>query len=195
MEALDLEPDLMPLMPQHGASRPEEVLSALRTGIYSAMVEDSQVIRDNEWPHTTALLRVAKDTFCGTGLATMSQRKEALHVLRSLDLERYLDVIVSREDVEKPKPDPEIYLMAASKLAVPPSECLVLEDSVTGVRAGVAAGMSVIAVATPFTECSLYRELPVAEEWVVRSSEALPELVRRRIREHEGATPPQVTST
>ena len=43
MEALDLEPELTPLMPEHGASRPEEVLSTLRTGIYNAMVEDSHI--------------------------------------------------------------------------------------------------------------------------------------------------------
>ena len=67
---------------------------------------------------------------------------------------------------------------------MPPGECLVLEDSVMGVRAGVAAGMSVIAVATPFTECGLYRELPVPEEWVVRESASLADAVRRCIEEH-----------
>jgi beta-phosphoglucomutase-like phosphatase (HAD superfamily) len=56
-----------------------------------------------------------------------------------------------------------------------------------GVRAGVAAGMSVIAIATPFTECSLYRELPVPEEGVVREADSLPDVVRRKIEEHNHA--------
>ena len=115
---------------------------------------------------------------------------EALHVLRALDIEQHLDVIVSREDVQKPKPDPEIYLLVASKLDVPPGECLVLEDSVMGVRSGVAAGMSGIAVATPFTECSLQRELPVPDEWIVRESDSLPSVVRRRIEAHNRVAHP-----
>ena len=184
MESLGLEPLLRPLMAEHGDAEPEAVLTRMRLEIYDAMVADPQVVRDNEWPHTVGLLRVAKESFCGTGLATMSQRKEALHVLRALDIEKHLDVIVSREDVQNPKPDPEIYLLAASKLGVPPGECLVIEDSVMGVRSGVAAGMSVIAVATPFTECSLQRELPVPEEWVVRRTDALLDTVRRRIEAH-----------
>ena len=86
----------------------------------------------------------------------MSQRDEALHVLRSLDLERYLDEVLTREDVTNPKPDPEIYLLAAEKLGVDPGDCLVIEDSPNGARAGVAAGMNVIAVATPFTASGLH---------------------------------------
>ena len=81
----------------------------------------------------------------------MSYRKEAMHVLNSLQLEDTLDVVLTREDVTNPKPNPDIYLLGAEKLGVPPEECLVLEDSPSGVRAGVAAGMNVVAVATPFT--------------------------------------------
>ncbi|MEE8518052.1 MAG: HAD family phosphatase [Dehalococcoidia bacterium] len=184
MREVGLEAPLRSLMAEYGQESPEAVLSKMRMDIYNAMVEDPEVIRQNAWPHTTGLLRTAKETFCSTGLATMSQRKEVEHVVRSLDIERYLDVITTREDVERPKPDPEIYLLTAQKLDVPPDECLVLEDSVMGVRAGVAAGMSVIAVATPFTECSLARELPVPAEWIVWDSDSLIDVVRRRIEEH-----------
>jgi beta-phosphoglucomutase-like phosphatase (HAD superfamily) len=52
----------------------------------------------------------------------MAQRKEADHVRRSLDLERFLDVVLTREDVEDPKPDPEIYLLGAEHLGVPPEK-------------------------------------------------------------------------
>ena len=60
--------------------------------------------------------------------------------------------------------------------------------------AGVAAGMSVVAVATPFTECGLYRELPVPEEWVVRESDELAGVVRRRIDEHNRSAHTRETS-
>ncbi len=137
MDRLGLEADLHPLMTEHGVSEPWGVLTALRKEIYDDMVADPQVIRDNQWPHTVGLLRVAKETYCRTGLATMSYREEAFHVLRALDLEQTLDVVLTREDVERPKPDPEIYRLAAEKLEVPPEECLVLEDSPNGVRAGL----------------------------------------------------------
>jgi len=183
-ESLGLESDLGPMMAQHGASEPWEVLTAMRTEIYDDMVADPQVIRDNQWPHTIGLLRVARETFCRTALATMSYRKEALHVLRSLDIEESLDEVLTREDVQNPKPDPEIYLLAAQKLDVQPQDCLVLEDSPNGVRAGVAAGMNVIAVATPFTAAALHSSQVLEHAWMVHEPEALLEVVRERIAEH-----------
>ena len=185
MEALALEPELRRAMIEDGSATPEDALTKLRLAIYDDMVADPDVIRANEWPHTAGLLRTAREHFCATGLATMSQRVEAEHVLAALDLMRHLDVVLAKEDVRNPKPDPEIYLLAAERLDVPVEECLVLEDSVMGVRAGVAAGMSVIAVATPFTECGLSRELPVSEEWIVRDPERLVETVRRRLEKHD----------
>ena len=184
MDSLRLEPDLRPLMEEYGASEPWEVLTEIRQAIYSDMVADPQVLRDNQWPHTVGLLRVARETFCRTGLATMSLREEALPVLSALDLEQSLDVVLAREDVQNPKPDPEIYLTAAERLRVQPGECLVLEDSPNGVRAGVAAGMNVIAVATPFTTAALESSHVVEDSWIVRDPSALLDVVRRRIEEH-----------
>lgn len=189
VDRLGLESLLRPMMGE-GLDTPEAVLTKLRVDFYNDMVADPQLIRDNVWPHTTELLRAAKTGACFTAVATMSQREEAEHVLRSLDLLEHLDLILSREDVSNAKPDPEIYLLAAQRLGVSASECLVLEDSVMGVRAGVAAGMNVIAVATPFTECSLFKELPVAEEWVARNSDELPKTVARKIEEHNATAHP-----
>ena len=184
MESLGLDSDLRPLMAQHGASEPWEVLTAIRTEIYDDMVADPQVIRDNQWPYTVGLLRVAKNNACRTALATMSYREEALHVLRALDIEESLDEVLTREDVQNPKPDPEIYLLAAQKLEVHPQDCLVLEDSPNGVRAGVAAGMDVIAVATPFTIAGLHSSQVLEHAWMVHEPHELLDVVRDRIAEH-----------
>ena len=94
-------------------------------------------LRDNQWPHTIGLLKIARENFCRTALATMSYRKEALHPLKSLDIENSLDEVLSREDVQNPKPGPEIYLLAAQKLGVEPQDCLVLEDSPNECRRGL----------------------------------------------------------
>ncbi len=190
MDSLGLETDLRSLMTEYRVSEAWEVLTAMRKEIYDDMVADPQVIRDNQWPHTVGLLRVARETYCRTGLATMSYREEALHVLQALDLERSLDVVLTREDVEQPKPDPEIYRLAAEKLEVPPEECLVLEDSPNGVRAGVAAGMNVVAVATPFTVAGLHSSQVLEHAWVVHDPEKLLDMVRDRVAQHNRTVHP-----
>jgi sugar-phosphatase len=59
-------------------------------------------------------------------------------------------VFITAGDVRKGKPDPEGYLAAAGRLGLCPSDCIVVEDSPTGVAAGKAAGMRVVAVATTY---------------------------------------------
>jgi len=79
-----------------------------------------------------------------TALVTAS-RKDTLGIVASkFDLDKYFDIILTREDVEKAKPDPEAYLKAARLLGVEPKNSLVLEDSVPGVQSGKAAGCLVI---------------------------------------------------
>ncbi len=185
MNSLSLENELRPLMAQYGSSEPWEVLTAMRTDIYSEMVAEPKVLRKHQWPYTVDLLRIAKETACLTALVTMSKRNDVLHVLHSLGIQQALDLLLSAEDVKQAKPDPEIYLLAAQKLGVPPEECLVLEDSVNGVQAALAAGMNVIAIATPFTNADLHSSQIIEDVWIVHEPEKLAEIVRRRIEMHD----------
>lgn len=59
------------------------------------------------------------------------------------------DAIVIADDVERAKPEPDIFLEAARRLGAPPEACLVFEDAPSGVQAGLAAGMHVIAIPEP----------------------------------------------
>jgi HAD superfamily hydrolase (TIGR01509 family) len=77
-------------------------------------------------------------------LVTASSRAIMDAVLKVTGLS--FGVTVCGEDVRRPKPDPEPYLLAAGRLGVPPAGCAVLEDSPTGIAAGRAAGCAVIAV-------------------------------------------------
>jgi HAD superfamily hydrolase (TIGR01509 family) len=77
-------------------------------------------------------------------LVTASSRAIMDAVLKVTGLS--FGVTVCGEDVQRPKPDPEPYLLAAGRLGVPPAGCVVLEDSPTGIEAGRAAGCAVIAV-------------------------------------------------
>jgi beta-phosphoglucomutase len=66
------------------------------------------------------------------------------------------DVLVNGLDVERRKPFPDIYLLAAQSLSVPPHECIVFEDAPNGVQAAKAAGCACAAVTTSFPEKVLY---------------------------------------
>jgi beta-phosphoglucomutase-like phosphatase (HAD superfamily) len=58
----------------------------------------------------------------------------------------YFEIVIGGDQVERGKPDPDIYLKAASALSAAPSKCLALEDSTNGVKAAVAAGMTVVQI-------------------------------------------------
>ena len=76
-----------------------------------------------------------------------SAHREVIDVaLRSVGLSDHLPVIVSSDEVEHGKPEPDVYLEAARRLGVAPEQCLVVEDSYNGVRSGRAAGMTVVLV-------------------------------------------------
>lgn len=66
--------------------------------------------------------------------------------LQRLDLRQHFDDVVCRGDAPRIKPAPDLFLEAARRLQVPPAHCLVIEDSLNGVRAAQAAGMQVWAV-------------------------------------------------
>ena len=74
-----------------------------------------------------------------------STRENVDTTLEALNISGLFEFSISASDVGKPKPDPEPYLRAALRLMTPPAQCLVIEDSPTGARAGKAAGMQVMA--------------------------------------------------
>ena len=65
--------------------------------------------------------------------------------LERMGITSYFDYVVSSEELERPKPDPMIYLLAAEKLEADPADCIVYEDSTLGIESGKRAGMMVIA--------------------------------------------------
>lgn len=67
----------------------------------------------------------------------------------------YFDACVTGEDVQNKKPSPDIFLLAAGRLELPASDCLVIEDAVSGVAAAKAAGTRCLALTTSFTQKQL----------------------------------------
>jgi beta-phosphoglucomutase family hydrolase len=97
-------------------------------------------------------LRAFLDLYRGAPLAvaTNAEKENVDFVLERAGLRSYFQVVVDGHQVSQPKPHPEIYLRAASLLEIRPSDCIVLEDSHTGVAAAQAAGMRVIGIGTTY---------------------------------------------
>ncbi|BAJ64591.1 HAD family hydrolase [Anaerolinea thermophila] len=103
-----------------------------------------------EVPGLTRLLARAKQKGIRIALATSAGVENARFVLEGLDIESYFDVLVTGDQVTQGKPHPEIFLKAAERLSIHPSEGLVFEDSPLGLEAAHRAGMASIALSTTY---------------------------------------------
>lgn len=92
------------------------------------------------------ILKYLKDNKIPVSVASSSEKEYINNNLEKTNLTDYIDEIVSGCEVEKSKPNPDIFLKAAEKLSVKPEECIVLEDSKNGILAGNGANMTVIMV-------------------------------------------------
>lgn len=77
-------------------------------------------------------------------IASSNNRKIVDTIVNKFQLYKYMKFIISGEEVKRSKPDPEIFLTAAKKMNVTPSDCIVIEDATNGVKAAKAAGMKCI---------------------------------------------------
>jgi HAD superfamily hydrolase (TIGR01509 family) len=90
------------------------------------------------------------------GVASSSPRERLERTLRRAGLLSEFDVTVAGDEVERGKPEPDMFLVAAERLGTDPADCVAIEDSPPGVAAALAAGMVTIAVCrVPGTEASL----------------------------------------
>ena len=86
------------------------------------------------------------------GLGSNAEPPNVDFVLDGARLRPYFQSVVDGHQVQRPKPDPEIYLKAAAQLGVDPENCIVFEDSMTGVNAGLRAGAKVVGIGTTAEE-------------------------------------------
>ena len=167
IERFDLETQATARMSEFGVDTPWQAFVQIRLRYYEELLADPSILKNNQWPHNVELLRTARQNGCKTGLATMSYCTQVQRVLAILGLAGEFDFVASRDDVEHGKPDPEIYRLVSTELAVPPQECLVIEDSPSGVKAALTAGMWCIAVTTPFTREQLRTAHLLEARWIV----------------------------
>ena len=103
------------------------------------------------FPGVHALVGSCRQAGLRVAVASGTDRIKAIASLQKIGLpEEAWDAVVTGEQVKQNKPAPDIFLIAAQKLGIPSAACVVLEDSVNGVRAARAAGMRCVAVAQTF---------------------------------------------
>jgi beta-phosphoglucomutase len=107
-------------------------------------------------------------------LATSADRVKMEVNLREMGLAGdSFDAIITGLDVENKKPFPDIYIKAAKDISLSPYECLVVEDAVSGVKAGKAAGCKCLAVTSSFNVSALHEADWICESLLTAPEEAL----------------------
>jgi beta-phosphoglucomutase family hydrolase len=96
-------------------------------------------------------LQMLKAQGIPTAVGTSAPTANLHFILDSLQLKPYFNALLDSTYVTHGKPDPEIYLKSARELGVEPKHCLVIEDSLAGVQAGLNAGMKVMGITTTHT--------------------------------------------
>ena len=99
-----------------------------------------------------SLLKKLKKASIPTALASASSEEFVKAILDKFSLTHFFSVIQPGDDIKNGKPAPDIFLITTKKLGIKPENCIVIEDSHNGVKAGHAAGMTVIAVPTEYTK-------------------------------------------
>ena len=188
MRRFALEAPARARMAELGVASPEEVFAALRLRRYEAMLADRALVRGQAYPHALALLHRVRGDGYATGVATMSHAAQALVVLDILGVRDELDAVVTRDEVERPKPDPEIYRLLVERLHVPAAACLVIEDSLPGIRSALAAGTTCVAATTPMTHEQVHAAGVLPPERIVDDPERLESVILTLLAERARAS-------
>jgi HAD superfamily hydrolase (TIGR01509 family) len=110
-------------------------------------------------------------------------------VIRAVGLDlRAFDAVVTSADLTRKKPDPEIYVITASRLALPPEQCVVVEDAPAGVRAARNAHAAAVAVTNSTTAEELAEADRIVDSLALVNLETLRALVRKRLEAREAGT-------
>ena len=102
-------------------------------------------------PYVEELLKYLKENNYKIAVASSSDAADIKNNLEKTKLEKYIDEIASGAEVENGKPAPDVFLLAAKRLGVDAKDCLILEDSKAGIKAGKASGAMVFMVPDMFT--------------------------------------------
>ncbi|HMD38382.1 MAG TPA: HAD-IA family hydrolase [Candidatus Acidoferrum sp.] len=129
---------------RHGLNMPVESVARRKEGLYYEMLPQLKVVPE-VLEHIEA--QHGRIPFAVVSGSTRDSVKASLETLKLLDR---FETLVCAGEYSRSKPDPEAFLLAASKLRVAPQDCLVFEDTEMGIQAATAAGMASVRVPGPW---------------------------------------------
>jgi len=173
VESFDLKKEALARADNYKVRKAWKVLVSIRMDIYNSMISNPENIREHLCIYNFGLLKWARNHKYLTGLATQSEFSQSKVILEILDIESDFDCISTMDDIENPKPDPEIYNLISSRMGLSASECLVIEDSPAGIQSALNAGMGCIAVPNSFTREAVHKLGALDEKWIVDSPREL----------------------
>ncbi|MFC3125168.1 HAD family hydrolase [Pseudoroseomonas globiformis] len=136
-------PDMVPVVEGRVGPLPEGWSDAISDVIARRMRQETPPM-----PGAAALVRALSEAGMPIACASNSGREELVAKLEGLGIARYFGSrVFSWQDVPRPKPAPDMYLAAAAACDADPRNCVVVEDSLLGTRAGIAAGCRVMGFA------------------------------------------------
>jgi len=98
--------------------------------------------------HQYALSKLKNENY-KIAVCSNSIRKTIELMMEKSGLIKYLDFIISNQDVKNGKPDPEMYITAIKRMNLDPKECLILEDNENGIKAAIASGANLLKIDNP----------------------------------------------
>lgn len=142
-----------------------EKLSAEKEGLYRDMC---RALGDKckLAPYAVEFLDYLKSNDIPRTIATMSEKDNVDFYIEHFKLERWFDVdkIVYSDGTIKGKPEPDIYQIAAKNLGLPPAECVVVEDAISGIQSAKAAGIGKIVAIASLEPIEYYKNISAVDE-------------------------------
>lgn len=120
----------------------QEQMTERKNEIYKTLLQN--IGEGDLLPGAYSLINRLKEN--GIKIAIGSSSKNAKMILEKVGLLHVFDAIADGTDIKKSKPDPEVFLIAATRLQVEPENCIVIEDAEAGIDAALAAGMKAVGV-------------------------------------------------
>ncbi|MFS8894823.1 HAD family phosphatase [Synechococcus sp. R3-13] len=102
-------------------------------------------------PGVLEFLAASRRRFSALAVTTSAIRRDQAQIFQRFDLHRWFDAVITAEDIQRAKPDPEPYLKTAAAVGLDPALCWVIEDSTHGIRAAKGAGCFAVGLTTAFT--------------------------------------------
>lgn len=101
-------------------------------------------------PGVLQFLAASRQRFSTLALTTSATRRDQEQIFNRFNLHGWFDGVITAEDIQRAKPDPEPYLKTAAILGLDPKLCLVIEDSTNGIRSAKGAGCFAVGITTSF---------------------------------------------